>query len=313
MSLKIVVLAKQVPDTRNVGPDAMTPEGTVNRSALPAIFNPEDLNALEQALRLKDQFPGTTVTVLTMGPGRAAEVIREAMYRGADGGYLLTDRAFAGADTLATSYALATAIKHVCPDADLIIGGRQAIDGDTAQVGPQVAEKLGLNQITYVEEIQTLSNSPLKGEEKKSPFKGDLEGLSIVVKRHIDGGVETVESPLPCVLTVNGSAAPCRPRNVKRVMKYKRCLAPMELPQGTGFGDLPYAAEYEKKPYLKLGQLSCADVGADLQQCGLAGSPTKVKNVENIVFKAKESKVLTGSDDDVNGLIKELLVSHTIG
>ena len=313
MSLKIVVLAKQVPDTRNVGPDAMTPEGTVNRSALPAIFNPEDLNALEQALRLKDQFPGTTVTVLTMGPGRAAEVIREAMYRGADGGYLLTDRAFAGADTLATSYALATAIKHVCPDADLIIGGRQAIDGDTAQVGPQVAEKLGLNQITYVEEIQTLSNSPLKGEEKKSPFKGDLEGLSIVVKRHIDGGVETVESPLPCVLTVNGSAAPCRPRNVKRVMKYKRCLAPMELPQGTGFGDLPYAAEYEKKPYLKLGQLSCADVNADLQQCGLAGSPTKVKNVENIVFKAKESKVLTGSDEDVNGLIKELLNERLIG
>lgn len=295
MKLNIIVLAKQVPDTRNVGPDAMTPEGTVNRSALPAIFNPEDLNALEQALRLKDQFPGTTVTVITMGPGRAAEVIREAMYRGADGGYLLTDRAFAGADTLATSYALATAIKHVCPQADLIIGGRQAIDGDTAQVGPQVAEKLGLNQITYVEEIL----------EVKS------EGL--VVKRHIDGGVETVESPLPCVLTVNGSAAPCRPRNVKRVMKYKRCLAPMELPQGTGFGDLPYAAEYEKKPYLKLGQLSCADVNADLSQCGLAGSPTKVKAVENIVFKAKESKVLTGSDEDVNGLIKELLNERLIG
>ena len=311
MKLNIIVLAKQVPDTRNVGPDAMTPEGTVNRSALPAIFNPEDLNALEQALRLKDQFPGTTVTVITMGPGRAAEVIREAMYRGADGGYLLTDRAFAGADTLATSYALATAIKHVCPNVDLIIGGRQAIDGDTAQVGPQVAEKLGLNQITYVEEVKTLSNSPLKGENS-SPLRGGRVG-SIIVKRHIDGGVETVESPLPCVLTVNGSAAPCRPRNVKRVMKYKRCLAPMELPQGTGFGDLPYASEYEKKPYLKLGQLSCADVNADLQQCGLAGSPTKVKNVENIVFKAKESKVLTGSDEDVNGLIKELLNERLIG
>ena len=295
MSLKIVVLAKQVPDTRNVGPDAMTPEGTVNRSALPAIFNPEDLNALEQALRLKDQNPGTTVTIVTMGPGRAAEVIREAMYRGADGGYLLTDRAFAGADTLATSYALATAIKHVCPDVDLIVGGRQAIDGDTAQVGPQVAEKLGLNQITYSEEILSCQDG------------------KIVVKRHIDGGVETVESALPCVLTVNGSAAPCRPRNVKRVMKFKRCLAPMELPQGTGYGDLPYASEYEKKPYLKLGQLTCADVNADLQQCGLAGSPTKVKNVENIVFKAKESKVLTGSDEDINGLIQELLASHTIG
>lgn len=295
MSLKIVVLAKQVPDTRNVGPDAMTPEGTVNRSALPAIFNPEDLNALEQALRLKEQFPGTTVQVLTMGPGRAAEVIREAMYRGADGGYLLTDRAFAGADTLATSYALATAIKHVCPDVDLIIGGRQAIDGDTAQVGPQVAEKLGLNQITYTEEILSLKDG------------------KITVTRHIDGGVETVESPLPCVLTVNGSAAPCRPRNVKLVMKYKRALAPLELPQGTTYEELPYADQYEKKAYLKIGQLTTADVNADLNQCGLAGSPTKVKNVENIVFKAKESKVLTGSDEDVNGLVQELLANHTIG
>ena len=295
MSLKIVVLAKQVPDTRNVGPDAMTPEGTVNRRALPAIFNPEDLNALEQALRLKDQFPGTTVHVLTMGPGRAAEVIREAMYRGADGGYLLTDRAFAGADTLATSYALATAIKHVCPNVDLIIGGRQAIDGDTAQVGPQVAEKLGLNQITYTEEILSLKDG------------------KITVTRHIDGGVETVESPLPCVLTVNGSAAPCRPRNVKRVMKFKRALAPLELPQGQNYEDLPYADQYGKKQYLRIQQLTTADVNADLQQCGLAGSPTKVKAVENIVFKAKESKVLTGSDNDINELVKELLASHTIG
>lgn len=294
MTLKIVVLAKQVPDTRNVGPDAMTPEGTVNRSALPAIFNPEDLNALEQALRLKDQNPGSTVTVLTMGPGRAAEVIREAVYRGADGGYLLTDRAFAGADTLATSYALATAIKHVCPDVDLIIGGRQAIDGDTAQVGPQVAEKLGLNQITYTEEILSLENGVIR------------------VKRHIDGGVETVESALPCVLTVNGSAAPCRPRNIKRLLRFKRALAPLEL-QNTTYAELPYASEYEKKPYLKIQQLTCADVEADLSQCGLAGSPTKVKAVENIVFKAKESKVMTGSDEDVNGLIRELLASHTIG
>lgn len=295
MKLNIVVLAKQVPDTRNVGPDAMTPEGTVNRSALPAIFNPEDLNALEQALRLKDANPGTTVHVITMGPGRAAEVIREAMYRGADGGYLLTDRAFAGADTLATSYALSTAIQHVCPDVDLIIGGRQAIDGDTAQVGPQVAEKLGMNQITYTEEVLS------------------LEDGVITVRRHIDGGVETVQSPLPVVLTVNGSAAPCRPRNVRRVMQFKRALAPMELAPGTGYSDLPYAGQYEQKPYLKIAQLTCADVNADLQQCGLAGSPTKVKAVENIVFKAKESKVLTDSDEDINGLIVELLASHTIG
>ena len=160
MSLKIVVLAKQVPDTRNVGKDAMKADGTINRAALPAIFNPEDLNALEQALRLKDEHPGSTVTILTMGPGRAAEVIREGLYRGADNGYLLTDRAFAGADTLATSYALATAIKKI-GDYDVIIGGRQAIDGDTAQVGPQVAEKLGLPQVTYAEEILDIKDSTL--------------------------------------------------------------------------------------------------------------------------------------------------------
>lgn len=290
MSLNIIVLAKQVPDTRNVGPDAMTPEGTVHRSALPAIFNPEDLNALEQALRLKDANPGSTVTVITMGPPRAAEVIRESLYRGADGGYLLTDRAFAGADTLATSYALAATIQKLGMP-DVILGGRQAIDGDTAQVGPQVAQKLGLPQVTYVEEI-------LKCADGK-----------MTVKRHIDGGVETVEAPLPLVLTVNGSAAPCRPRNAKLVMKYKRAMVPMEKPAE----GLAYAEEYGKKPYLTLGQLSTADVDADLKQCGLSGSPTKVKAVQNIVFKAKESKVLTASDADVEGLIQELLANHTIG
>ena len=153
MTLKIVVLAKQVPDTRNVGPDAMTPEGTVNRSALPAIFNPEDLNALEQALRLKEQFPGSTITVVTMGLPKAADVLRDALYRGADDAVLLTDRALGGADTLATSYAISMAIRKLgLPD--LIIGGRQAIDGDTAQVGPQVAQKLGLDQVTYGESIE---------------------------------------------------------------------------------------------------------------------------------------------------------------
>ena len=290
MSLKIVVLAKQVPDTRNVGKDAMTPEGTVNRAALPAIFNPEDLNALEQALRLKDQNPGSTVSVLTMGPPRATEIIREGLYRGADNGYLLTDRAFGGADTLATSYALSMAIRKI-GDVDIVIGGRQAIDGDTAQVGPQVAQKLGLDQVTYVEEI-------LKCGDGK-----------VTVKRHIDGGVETVEAPLPIVLTVNGSAAPCRPRNAKLVMKYKRAMASMEMPAE----GLPYAEEYQKKPYLTVTQWGTADVDADLAQCGLSGSPTKVKAVQNIVFKAKESKTLTASDADVEGMIQELLANHTIG
>ena len=301
MSLKIIVLAKQVPDTRNVGKDAMKEDGTINRAALPAIFNPEDLNALEQALRLKDAYPGTTVTLLTMGPGRAAEIIREGLYRGADGGYLLTDRAFAGADTLATSYALATAIKKI-GDYDIIIGGRQAIDGDTAQVGPQVAEKLGLTQVTYAEEILNV----------------DEKNRSITVKRHIDGGVETVEGPLPIVITVNGSAAPCRPRNAKLVMKYKRALgaqekvpAPACHPEGVSA--LPYPELYEKRPYLNIPEWSVADVNGDLAQCGLSGSPTKVKAIQNIVFQAKESKTLTSSDKDVEDLIVELVANHTIG
>ena len=295
MSLKIVVLAKQVPDTRNVGKDAMNADGTINRAALPAIFNPEDLNALEQALRLKDTHPGSTVTILTMGPGRAAEIIREGLYRGADNGYLLTDRAFAGADTLATSYALATAIRKIGAY-DVIIGGRQAIDGDTAQVGPQVAEKLGLPQVTYVEEILNVANG------------------RICVKRHIDGGVETVEAPLPIVLTVNGSAAPCRPRNAKLVQKYKRALGGQEKAALTKDGEaLAYADLYEQRPYLNIVEWSVADVNGDTKQCGLSGSPTKVKKIENIVFQAKESKTITGSDEEIENLIVELLANHTIG
>ena len=312
MALKIVVLAKQVPDTRNVGKDAMTAEGTVNRSALPAIFNPEDLNALEQALRLKEQNPGSTVGVLTMGPPRAGEIIRQGLYRGADTGWLLTDRLFAGADTLATSYALATAIKKI-GDVDIVIGGRQAIDGDTAQVGPQVAQKLGLNQVTYVEEVQGVQ---------------DVQGVKkVTVKRVIDGGVETVEAPLPVVLTVNGSAAPCRPQNAKLVMKYKYATCPLErvapptAPEGASnaagsvvspSGD-ERGALYAERPYLTLNQWSVADVNGDASQCGLSGSPTKVKAIKNIVFQAKESKTLTASDADVEGMIKELLEEKIIG
>ena len=189
MSLNIVVLAKQVPDTRNVGKDAMKEDGTINRAALPAIFNPEDLNALEQALQLKEQNPGSTITILTMGPPRAAEIIREAMYRGADTGIVLTDRAFAGADTLATSYALSVAIRHI-GKYDIIIGGRQAIDGDTATVERCVAEKLGLPQVTYAEEVKVADGKA-------------------TIKRRLEHGVETVECPLPLVVTVNGSATPC--------------------------------------------------------------------------------------------------------
>ena len=297
MSLKIVVLAKQVPDTRNVGKDAMTAEGTVNRAALPAIFNPEDLNALEQALRIKEQNPGTTVGLLTMGPPRAGEIIREGLYRGADTGWLLTDRLFAGADTLATSYALAAAIKKI-GDVDLVIGGRQAIDGDTAQVGPQVAQKLGLNQVTYAEEIIKIENG------------------KATIRRMIDGGVEVVEAPLPLVVTVNGSAAECRPQNAKLVMKYKYAACPLELPELSGKWKVESGKMEQlrkERPELTLTQWSVADVDGDPQQCGMSGSPTKVKEVQSIAFQAKESKCLTASDEDINGLIVELLNDKIIG
>ncbi|GHT27832.1 electron transfer flavoprotein subunit beta [Bacteroidia bacterium] len=290
MNLRIIVLAKQVPDTRNVGKDAMKADGTVNRAALPAIFNPEDLNALEQALRLKDAHPGSTVTLLTMGPGRAAEIIREGLYRGADGGFLLTDRAFAGADTLATSYALAMAIRKI-KDYDLIVCGRQAIDGDTAQVGPQVAEKLRLSQITYAEEIINAEN----GE--------------ITVKRRLERGVETVKAKLPIVVTVNGSAADCRPRNAKYIQKYKHAKTVTEKQDA----DADYTQLFSIRPYLNLQEWSVADVNADVVQCGLSGSPTKVKKIENVVFQAKESKTLTSADANIEDLMKELITNHTIG
>ena len=293
--MRIIVLAKQVPDTRNVGKDAMKEDGTINRGELPAIFNPEDLNALEQALRIKDKFPGTTITMLTMGPGRAAEIIREGMFRGADNGYLLTDRAFAGADTLATSYALSMAIRKI-GDFDLIIGGRQAIDGDTAQVGPQVAEKLGLPQVTYAEEIMKIENS------------------KITIRRGIAGGVETVEAPMPLLITVNGSAAECRPRNAKLVQKYKRALGVQEKAEITKAGQpLPYEDDYKQYPYLNIEEWSVADVDADVVQCGLSGSPTKVKTIQNIVFQAKESKVISSADGEIDDLMKELIENHTIG
>ena len=289
MSLKIIVLAKQVPDTRNVGKDAMKADGTVNRAALPAIFNPEDLNALEQAFQLKDRYPGTTVTLLTMGPGRAAEIVREGLYRGADNGVVLSDRAFAGSDTLATSYALATAVRKL-GDFDLILGGRQAIDGDTAQVGPQIAEKLGLPQVTYAEEV------------------GEVKDGRVTIRRRIENGIETVTAPLPLLITVNGSAEECRPRNAKAIQKYKYAAAPSEL-----CDDDKRKPLVDAKPYLQIGEWSADFVGADREQCGLPGSPTKVKKIENVVFSAKEAVHPTDSDAEVEDLVKQLIANHTIG
>ena len=281
MELNIIVLAKQVPDTRNVGSQAMNPDGTINRSALPAIFNPEDLNALEQALIIKEKNPGSRITLLTMGPARAADILREGLYRGADAGILLTDRAFAGADTLATSYALTSAIRKI-GKFDIILCGRQAIDGDTAQVGPQVAQQLNLPQVTYTRRIV------------------DFDGEKITIERSIENGVEVVE---------DGAAAPCRPRNAYRLLRFQRAATPSEQ-AADGYR---YAEKAAADSNLTLQEWNLAFVGGDASRCGLSGSPTKVKKVDNVIFQAKESKRFTADDEQIKELVAELLANHTIG
>ncbi len=290
--LKIIVLAKQVPDTRNVGSDAMKPDGTVNRGKLPTIFNPDDLHALELALNIKDRVPGTEVIILTMGPQRAADIIREGYYRGADNGIMISDRRFGGADTLATSYTLVKGIQKLAPF-DLILGGRQAIDGDTAQVGPQCAEKLNIPQITYVEEIETITDN------------------EIIAKRRLDKGVEIVSSSFPCLMTVHESSPACRSREAKRVMQYKYARTKTEL-NSKSTDEIIYALD-EKRRYLTLPEWGVEDIEAEMEKIGLSGSPTKVKSVESIVLTSDESKVLSDSDEDIELMIKELIENHTIG
>ena len=291
MSYTVLVFVKQVPDTQNITGDAMKADGTVNRAALPAIFNPEDLNALEMALQLKDRY-GVKVVVATMGLPAAADVLRQAMYRGADEGILLTDRAFAGADTLATSFALSCAAKKV--KYDLILCGRQAIDGDTAQVGPQVAEKLELPQIAYTEEIISLGDG------------------KVVARRAIEGGYEVLESPLPAVMTVIDANIP-RPMAAKRIMKYKRARIKSEIAKE--FGDDAVAAkmaELQNKGLL-IEEWTAADVDADLDRIGKAGSPTKVKAIASVVLTASESKQVEAPEAGVTELIHELIADHTLG
>ncbi|MDL2296718.1 electron transfer flavoprotein subunit beta/FixA family protein [Bacteroidales bacterium OttesenSCG-928-C03] len=198
--MNIVVCIKQVPDTTEI---KLNPEtGTMIRDGVPSIMNPDDKGGLEMALELKEQY-GAHVTVITMGPAQADAILREAFAMGADRAILLTDRKFAGADTLATSNALAGALRML--EYDLIITGRQAIDGDTAQVGPQIAEHLDLPQVTYVENL-----------EYKAP-------KTLTIKKSNEEGYQMLEVDTPCVITVLSSANKPRYMSVKGIMDaYKR-------------------------------------------------------------------------------------------
>ena len=297
MSYKVLVFVKQVPDTQNITGDAMTPEGTVNRAALPAVFNPEDLNALELALQLKERY-GAHITVATMGMPAAAEVLRASLYRGADRAILLTDRALAGADTLATSYTLSCCAKKL-GDIDLVLCGRQAIDGDTAQVGPQIAEKLGVPQLCYVEEVR------------------ELKGRTVTVRRAIEGGYEVLTSPLPALLTVIDANEP-RPMNAHNIMRFKKARTKSEAARPAGQTPLSpeeaaaKVAELEKAGLL-IEEWNASDVNAEPDRIGFAGSPTKVKQVMSVVLTAGEAKQVEPTADGINELIHELITDHTLG
>jgi electron transfer flavoprotein beta subunit len=297
MGYHSIVLVKQVPDTRQVSGEVMTASGTMNRSALPAIFNPEDLNALEMALQVKEQYGGT-VTVITMGPPQAAEILREAIYRGADQVYLVTDRKFAGADTQATSYTLKCAIEKI-GTFDLVFCGRQAIDGDTAQVGPQVAEKLGIPQITYSEVII------------------ELKDYEIVVQRAFDLGTEIVKCQMPCLLTVVGSANRPRPASARRRMAYKLASIPSEYPalleRWPEFGDQEKLDQYLSEHDLIIPVWTTADLNVDEAQLGLGGSPTQVHKINYVVLEATESKDIQPTPEGIQALIDELIEEYVVG
>lgn len=307
MGYNCVVCVKQVPDTKRITGEAMTEEGTVNRAALPAIFNPEDLNALEQALAVRDAHGGT-VTLITMGLPSASEVLREGLYRGSDRAILITDRRAAASDTLATSYILSCAVGKLAPD--IVFCGRQAIDGDTAQVGPQLAEKLGMTQITYLEELIS------------------LEDKTIRVRRNVGNGYEVVQAELPVLLTVMDTANQPRPPAAKKMMKFKKALSRAEV-QGRAEhlleGDYEnYTAELKaaevdkyceklKQKGLLIEQWNLDDVKADLSWCGMKGSPTKVHRIQSVVLTGGQHKQIDPTDEGVGALVAELIEDHTIG
>jgi electron transfer flavoprotein beta subunit len=287
-------MVKQVPDTSNISGEVMRPDGTVNRAKLPTVFNPDDKVALELALELRDRFGGK-VTAITMGPAKAGELLRECLYMGADDVYLITDRKFGGADTLATSYTLSEAIKKL-GDYDLIFAGRQAIDGDTAQVGPQTAEKLHIPQITYAEKII------------------DLKEGKILVKRRIDGGYEILESSMPLLITVLKEAATPRPFKARRLMALKKARTRLELAKEASSPEEleKLIADYASKG-LYIQTWSREDLGIELERCGIEGSPTKVHKVESVVLSSEGHQQIPPTSEGIGNLLDSLIGEHFFG
>ncbi len=303
MGYNCVVCVKHVPDTKRITGDAMTEDGTVNRSALAMVFNPEDMNALEEALAIRESHGGT-VTVVTMGLPSASEALREALYRGADRVVLITDRRAAASDTLATSYILSCAVRKLAPD--IVLCGRQAIDGDTAQTGPQLAEKLGIPQITYVEQVLELADRRIK------------------VRRNVGNGWEVVACELPVLMTVRDTANTPRPPAARKMMKYKKAHAPAEVAKALEDANpdadaAARAAEVDQRcnalaaAGLLIDQWNLDDVGADLDWCGRDGSPTKVHRIQSVVLTGGEYHEFPATEEGCVAVIGELIEDHTLG
>jgi electron transfer flavoprotein beta subunit len=249
------------------------------------VINPDDLFALEMALGVKDVHGGE-ITVMSMGPPAAVEVLRDALSRGADQAFLLTDKRYAGADTLATSHVLERAIRKN-GRFDLIFCGRQAIDGDTAQVGPQVAEKLGIPQVTLAESIE------------------HLDGNEIIIRRIIDGGHERIRGTLPLLITVTNSADRPRPPSAKRLMFWKKGKSLLGVQDGEERDRLA-----RKGLLIPLWDLE--ELGCPANICGFQGSATWIKSVESVKLKAREARRFDTSDQGIADLMHELRNEHII-
>ncbi|RPH65262.1 MAG: nitrogen fixation protein FixA [Burkholderiales bacterium] len=269
--MHIVVCVKQVPDSSQIRVHPVT--NTIMRQGVPAVVNPYDLISLEEALRIKDRF-GAGITVLSMGPKMAAEALRKCVSYGADDAILITDRVFAGSDTLATSYALSSAIRTIGRDrpVDMVFCGKQTIDGDTAQVGPGVARRLGLQQLTYVSKIEAV----------------DPGTREIVVHRRAEGGVQVMRTKLPCLVTMMEGANTIR---------------------FAGMDDMFRAARYDVIEW----DHKAAGID-DIARCGLKGSPTVVRKVFAPQPRANKAEIVEtagrSARDVADALLQTLFARH---
>lgn len=282
MPLDIIVLMKQVPDTRGEEIALLTEEGLVNRAALPAIVNPQDLYALKEALAIKDVLQEVRIRVLTMGPPSAADALREGLCRGADSAVLLTDPAFRGADTLATSYVLSQAVRKMgLPD--FIFCGHQSLDGDTSHVAAQVAELLGMEHIGNAHSFASAQNAFIATQKRDEQLVAVPALKSTVVAFSKELGEDFVQ-------------------NARQTLEMRNAATKAEQAQHPRLTQ----EQFDARPHLTIAQWDAKDIVADPQRIGLQGSPTRVLQTKAVTFAPKSSERYTDSDADLSKLVATL-------